>query len=168
MTKKKKILIIVLVLVLAITATLVSLWAFVGYTFYEGDFLIELSADRTEVRVGETVTVTATVTNVSGRNIRVRHSNPNAQELWVGLAVVTSYEYPNHSFAITMEGGWFRNSVIRRGESLQNTRDVLITEDMDYIAKAIFVFRDNRGFFTGFNPGAPHWLRPENVIISVN
>ena len=42
-----------------------------NYEFQEGDFVLEVSVDRTIVSVGDTVEITATFKNLSGKNLPI-------------------------------------------------------------------------------------------------
>jgi len=63
-------------IILAGIAMVVSVSLFAGcgnnYVFNEEDFRLTLSVDKTEARVGDTVTAHATFENLSGRDINVR------------------------------------------------------------------------------------------------
>jgi len=50
-----------------------SLFACSGYEFNEGDFVLTVEVNKTEVRIGDTVEFSVRLENVSGRDIRVQH-----------------------------------------------------------------------------------------------
>jgi len=130
--KKRKKVYAGLLLLLVLTATM-----FIGgctnwqdYVFQEGDFLLEVSVDRTTVSIGDEVEITTTLINNSGRSLPVVFSNGNlagrrrrlAGSLRSGLCIT-------ENMGSIFIGGRFEGTTrrtLRNGASVSKTRTHIV------------------------------------------
>lgn len=116
------------------------------YTYNENDFLLEISVDKTVASVGETVTVTAKLTNLSGRDIRVKLPHPWNTEikniLGAGFFIKDGYPY---GFGVNPVGGRRKTVTIKKDAIIQRTFEFIVAENETYLvaAAAFLIFDDN-------------------------
>ena len=102
---KKKLLMLLCIVAFVIIGMSVPVFSACGYTYQEGDFVLTVAADRTEVRVGETIEFTIILENVSGRDIPIQHFFHGQFNLETIFVVGLCYDlYPDgFSYAFTSE-----------------------------------------------------------------
>jgi len=127
MKKLKQSLIILMTVVLIMSAT-----AFFGgcsnwqdYEFQEGDFLLEVSVDRTTVSIGDVVELTMTLINNSGRSLPVvfRHGTfpeERGKRLYGSFASSLSLDF--RPAALNPAIGSTTRLTLRNGDSVSLTR----------------------------------------------
>jgi len=128
---------------LAMGAAFIMLFSVVGmmgcgndYVFNEDDFRLTVSVDKTEARVGDIVTVTATLENLSGRNLRVQAATPNMVNLENILIPAVVPEHSDWGSYITFEGGWVRRNTFRDGAIIEVQSQREIRHEANYVAFA--------------------------------
>jgi len=162
-TNKKLVIIIATTLILALS--LGFLFSCSSQALTEEDFLLELSVDKTTVYVGDIITVTATLTNVSGRNIRLALPNVWHRDI-ENLLHLSASEGGSWGLPWTNEGGFRRRRTFRNNAVITRTHKIQIDEltDYDYYTAKAAVFFRTRGWFS-FN--REFFMQSERILITV-
>lgn len=115
--------------------------------YKEGDFRLTVAASQTEARLGDTVEITATLTNVSGRNITIRltprHTDlklPMRDTIMIECSSTSMDEFERLIFAVEPVAGRQRREVINKDKSITRTLAFLISDLKDYDAGAAILF----------------------------
>ncbi|MCL2861559.1 MAG: hypothetical protein FWE22_04015 [Firmicutes bacterium] len=126
------------------------------YEFREEDFSLEITASQTTASVGDTIILTATFKNLSGRNIRIqfichsRYIDGHTVQLRRVEQLLTVRFAPYDVFFPMGYCAKFysspRRRTLRRGAVIQHTREVYIEDTKDYMGIARFYFRAGLGF----------------------
>jgi len=109
------------------------------YEYKEGDFSLTIEVDKTEVQVGDTVTVTATFKNLSGRDIPIRISpwKTSIKAQVEDLIYIELYdENGNYRVAEPDLGGTYGKRTIKKGAVIQYTEQFIVEGDSDRWAYA--------------------------------
>ena len=138
---KKKLLAIAMMIV---TMLLVLTACRNSYEYKEEDFRLTVTVDKTEARVGDTVTVTATFENLSGRNIWVRAGSPSVKRLEDVLQLGAWQEYRNVAFGVYDDGGLLLRWRFKKDAVIEKQMEIVIQELSDYVASAAVIFRVGR------------------------
>ena len=147
MKKHLAIRIIALVVLLCVVA-----WVLFACTgrYNEGDLTLTLEVDKTEVQVGDTITATATLKNISGKDVKFSlppsYKGGRVEDKLIGIILVD--ENIRAGFGIFDDGGPFWiwvNGTIKNGSAMQKTQQFVIEEAVNYnlSAGALFCYKPN-------------------------
>jgi len=106
------------------------------YVYEEGDFLLEVEVDKQAVSVGDTITVTASLTNTSGRDIAIRLLKPwdtGPQPLETIILMEFAPIDVDVLFSLTRVGGRRPRRVIRNGMTITRIAEFTVVEQTNYI-----------------------------------
>ena len=153
-----------LIVIGIIVAVLFGAFMFVWFNHYVLDiheaFRITLEVDKTQARVGDTVTVTARLENVSGRHLRIRTGSPSIRRIDDMLMVLCVPKDLDFRFMGDDLGGLHFHRTFRRGTVIEQQITVVIEESTDYIASAAAAFRLRGGSHRTF-------IFAESIIITI-
>ena len=134
-----------------------------NYVYQEGDFSLEIEVDKTEAKIGDTITVTATFRNLTGKKLPVvfhdRYDrNRSKIEHIIHIALVG--EDTDFEWAFTDE--WFRPSrkTLQKDTILTTTKSYIIDSQVDHIACAI------ASFYVGSATSDKHFIT-ENTGVGI-
>jgi len=134
---------------LVLGAAFVMLFSVVGmmgcsndYIFNEEDFRLTVSVDKTEARVGDIVTVTATLENLSGRNLRVQSRHPRSRDIEDILNPMITTEYGG--LRVFGVDGWIGRNTFRRDTIIERQLGIEMREEGSRVALVIVAFSIGR------------------------
>ena len=111
------------------------------YVFQEGDFRLTVTADRTEVRVGDAIEFTAKLENVSGRDITIQHFFSGQFNLDMIFVPPMCYEHtPEFGYAWTDCSDIRRPFGRRRRITIENNEIITYTYHPRSIEEMLFCF----------------------------
>lgn len=131
------------------------------YAYKEGDFSLIVKADKTEVSVGDTIKVTATLKNLSGRNICIQMSHPDYKKLEDMILIGLFEEGTEHEFVVTDIGGPRRKMRIKKDAVITRLMEFHIDKTENYDAVSSVVFYTGNGY----NEGVSIFSEAINIII---
>jgi hypothetical protein len=142
---------------------IMALGLFVGcgsnYVYQESDFSLEISVDKTEVSVGDTIHLVATLKNLSGKDIRIENFSDKIE------GILSIHIFNDSTLAISVPGGpkqKRKRFLLHKDVSISITRDFPIDGDL----MDIEIFADV-SFYIGKN-NENTYLKSETVKILVN
>jgi len=140
MSKKKAGLTVIVSL--AVVSTIVFSVVMCGsYTYKEGDFSLTITVDKTELRVGDTIEVTVTFKNLSGRKHRIIHPAGDIMSM-VSLKFVPKGE--ELSFGWVLESS---SDVMEKSAVLEDKFSWEVRESGEYCMAACAYFRIVRSYY---------------------
>ena len=156
----KKIISIVIILIIFI-GLLVACTP--SYEFNEDDFSLTITVSETEVRIGDTVEVTATFKNLSGRDIRIRMPARDMRRLedLVLIGIFREREGVDYRFDFLLGTRPRCRRTLRKDEIITNTIEFHIEEQINYVVLAAVFFS------VGENFSERRSIETEPTIISV-
>ena len=110
------------------------------YVYQEDDFSLTITVDKTELRVGDTIEVTATLKNLSGRKHKIVYSSSPTVVPSSLSSIVLPDVFPQEEKANFI---WYTNiqdGVLEIGASIENIITWEVQEDGEYYAQARAVF----------------------------
>ena len=117
------------------------------YTFDESDFRLTVEVDKTQARVGDTVTVTTTLRNL-GRTLVITGFASNITRI---EQIISSAVWPvceDTGFAVLLPGGFRCRFIMWRNSTVTVTREFVIDRALTHEAVARAVFRINGEVFS--------------------
>lgn len=70
-----------------------------NYDYQESDFILEISVDKLEVTIGDTIHIVATLKNLSGKDIRIENFSDKIER------IISIYIYNDPTQIISVPGG---------------------------------------------------------------
>jgi len=167
---KRKILSVILIVTIAI----MGLSLFVGcgnnyYVFNEDDFRLTVEVNKNQAKVGDTIIVTATLENLSGRDLRVQAATPSMRNLENILLVRIAPEHITRDLVFTNEAGPVRRNTFSNGAKIERQTEVIITEEINHFVVADVFFSIGRAnrverFCSEENRTWVHFVSEEIII----
>jgi hypothetical protein len=106
-----------------------------------------VSVDKTEARVGDVVTITASLKNLSNNNLSVQAATPNMRNLSDILIFMIAPYYFSRYLVLNDLGGNIRRNTFERGAIIKKQFEFVITEQVNHFALVNVFFsigRENR------------------------
>ena len=116
------------------------------YVYKEGDFSLETLVDKTEVSVGVAVKVTATLKNLSGRDIRIQLNHTDDKKPEDIISVALFAEDAAHDFVRTGKGGPRKKLTLKKDISVTISMDFIIEEQANCEAVALAIFHSEKAY----------------------
>ena len=110
------------------------------YEYKEGDFSLTVAVDKTEAAVGDTIEITATFKNLSGRDIRIQTPFISLKKLEYMIAAGLFPENQDYGFSFFLEEGSLLKTTIKKDTVLTRMLNHSIDECVNYIAIARIEF----------------------------
>ena len=112
-----------------------------NYVYQESDFSLVITVDKTEVRVGDTVKVTATLTNLSGKGISIQMPRSYIKKTNDLIMMGVFRETSDYFFCLDdVKGGYRKKIRLKKDTEIQNKMEFQIEELMGYEAAAEVYF----------------------------
>jgi len=132
-----------------------------NYEYKEEDFSLTITVDKTEAKVGDTITVTATLENLSGRNIHIRKKPSDRRKLKDMIAIGFFPESEEYYWSTNPVSGLSNRITIKKDTVIILTKEFIIEESENYVTDAVIIFFVGKGYKTDV------WVYSEPIKIEI-